>query len=210
MKLSISEKWMPVEDRIEDPEKTNLKMFIGLAIFVGILIALFILMWQEALLIDSSGETVEYFTLDLLWTLVIGISVCVGVPLILYIAFKDCHNVMAIVDVSIVLSIGGLLAAHLIIEAIWFMILITGATGDLHTIYAMEIAIQSLMAITALIITAWGARLIYYRKKQCDVVIKGRTMPIAYASGQGISARIQCKELDGKMMCKIPRIDSIE
>jgi hypothetical protein len=74
----------------------------------------------------------------------------------------------------------------------------------------MEIAIQFILAAVALILTGAGAYLIYGAKKRCDVVLKGFSLPTAYATDAGISARIQCKELKGKKMCKIPRIDSIE
>jgi len=210
MDITVSEHWTSVDKRDPITKKSKLKLILGLGLMVGIVIAVMILLWQEMLLIDSSGETVEYFFLDFIWTVIITISATVGVLVITYLVLKDCHTLSDAIEGAFLLLLGGLSAAHFIVEGIWFCIIIGSATGDLHTIYAMEIAIQFLLAALALVLVAGGAAIIHGAKKECDVVLRGYSLPTSYVSGGGISARIQCKELKGKKMCKIPRIRSIE
>jgi len=209
MKLNVSEDWMSVDEMDRDPKTTNLKLILSLVLLIAIAIAIAVLAWQESLLVASSGETVTYFVLDPIWDILIALGVVIGIPIAIILLYKNCHNTSSMVDIAIFLSIGLLFAAHFTIEGIWFIILIQSATGDLYAIYAMEIAQQFLMAAISLSLAAAGAYLIHGYKRECDVVLKGRTLPTTYASEAGISLRIQCKELNGRKACKIPRIDSI-
>ena len=209
IKAEINENWIAVESAPTE-KTTRLNFILGLVAIIIIAAVAFFLIGQINILVDKSGKSVEYFFIGGFFLILIAVGLLIVTLVTVYLIFKDCHNIYEMIEFALIASLGLLIAGHFVIEIIWFSIQLVNSSGYLRAIYAIEIAIQAILLVLTGALPALCFYLLLDGKKECDVVINGYVLPTTFISEGDITAKIQCKELKGKKMCKIPNIASLE
>ena len=214
MKAETYDDWDRIgSDRVAHEKASSRRLWIFVGVLIALFVAVLIINYIEITMLIAAGESLPWMPWEWWWTLSIDAGIIVAVVIFLnaYLT-RRCADIWTSIAYGIVLTLTVMFIVDDIIFLVWYAMNIPSASPDLAAILPLSIARNALTAAGGVAILVYVFTLLRDRKEECDIKYKGISVPAMYANNdeQTLAVQINCKELDGKKLCKIPKIESIK
>lgn len=212
LKIDVKEDWKPLlkEDTKTLAEKKKINWIILVTSIIAGVIAINIFTFYELVLARLSGKRVIYLYFSVSWLVIILFSSVITTLIVIFYIFQKCHNSSGVILEAVIGNFAIMIGLHYIMNLMYHLTFLQSSVGYFYGEIIFVLLKELILVGLCIIITMFIINLIIKKKQECDIVLKGRKLDKQFVTDSKIGAVIECKELRGKTLCKVPRIESLK
>jgi len=213
MKAQTRASWDRIgADLEEHQKKTTRRMYIFIGIVIGLIAGVLVVSFFEREMLVATGEALPWIPWNLWWTLIINGAVIIAVTVTFNLTLGRCMSFLKKVAYGIAFVVAALWMIDDLIFVVFYALSISSASADLAAILPYSIARNALEAGIMVVFGVFLGLQLAESKEECDIKFKGIDTPVQYVTNDAktIAFQLNCKELNGKKLCNVPKIDSIK